>query len=261
MTGEPLPGGFVSTVHRVGDTVRRTPPERAGFVRALLDQLAERGWSGAPRHLGTDEHGREVLSYVDGHVPLTPAERAAVATPGAVAAVGALLRELHDLTAGTALAGDREVVCHHDLSPRNTVYRAGRPVAFLDWDLAAPGDRIDDVAHCCWQFAELGRPPEQDPAAAGGWYGRSRTGTGGPTGAGWSTASCAGRRTAGAGSRPASRPATRASPGCGTPARSATCRQSSGGPRPTAPPWKPRSNPPGRPAPRRSPGARPASGR
>ncbi|HZB50813.1 MAG TPA: phosphotransferase [Mycobacteriales bacterium] len=90
-----------------------------------------------------------------------------MATPGAVAAVGALLRELHDLTAGTALAGDREVVCHHDLSPRNTVYRAGRPVAFLDWDLAAPGDRIDDVAHCCWQFAELGRPPEQDPAAAG----------------------------------------------------------------------------------------------
>ena len=90
-----------------------------------------------------------------------------MATPGAVAAVGALLRELHDLTAGTALAGDREVVCHHDLSPKNTVYRDGRPVAFLDWDLAAPGDRIADVAHCCWQFAELGRPPEQDPAAAG----------------------------------------------------------------------------------------------
>ena len=135
-------------------------------MHAVLDHLAARGWAGAPRHLGTDEHGREVLSYVDGHVPLTPAERVAVATPETVHAVGALLRELHDLTAGTPLAGDREVVCHNDLSPKNTVYSAGRPVAFLDWDLAAPGDRIDDVAHCCWQFPELGRSPDQDPAAA-----------------------------------------------------------------------------------------------
>lgn len=180
MTGDPTPGGlpddpapeerlaggFINVVVRVGDTVRRTPPERAGFVHALLDHLADRGWPGAPRHLGTDEQGREVLSYVDGHVPLTPDESAALATPDTVAAVGALLRELHDLTAGTALAGDREVVCHHDLSPRNTVYAGGRPVAFLDWDLAAPGDRIDDVAHCCWQFPGLGRSPDADPVSA-----------------------------------------------------------------------------------------------
>jgi Ser/Thr protein kinase RdoA (MazF antagonist) len=153
-------------VHRVGDTVRRTPPERADFVHALLDHLDERGWAGAPRYLGTDDLGREVLSYVEGHVPLTPPERAALATPDTVLAVGEPLRELHDLTAGSALAGDREVVCHNDLSPKNTVYRDGRPVAFLDWDLAAPGDRIADVAHCCWQFPELG-PQLSDPAAAG----------------------------------------------------------------------------------------------
>lgn len=50
-----------------------------------------------------------------------------------------------------------EVVCHNDLSLKNTVYRTTGdrllPVAFLDWDLAAPGRRIDDVAHVCWQWA------------------------------------------------------------------------------------------------------------
>lgn len=33
------------------------------------------------------------------------------------------VRRLLGLTAGTALARESEVVCHNDLSPRNTVYR------------------------------------------------------------------------------------------------------------------------------------------
>ncbi|MEV5872488.1 phosphotransferase family protein [Streptomyces tendae] len=75
-------------------------------------------------------------------------------------AVARLVREFHDLTAGTALAGAHEVVCHNDLSPKNTVYRLVggefRPVAFIDWDLAVPGSRIHDVAHVCWQYLGLG---------------------------------------------------------------------------------------------------------
>ena len=51
-------------------------------------------------------------------------------------------------------------MCHNDLAPKNTVYRpvdgALRPVAFIDWDLAAPGRRIHDVAHVCWQYLDLG---------------------------------------------------------------------------------------------------------
>ena len=71
-----------------------------------------------------------------------------------------LVRAFHDLTAGTELAGPHEVVCHNDLAPRNTVYRPVngtlRPVAFIDWDLAAPGERVHDVAHVCWQYLGLG---------------------------------------------------------------------------------------------------------
>ena len=70
-------------------------------------------------------------------------------------AVARLVRQFHDLSAGTTLAGDQETICRNDLSPKNTVYRdlgAGlSPVAFIDWDLAAPGKRIHDLAHVCWQ--------------------------------------------------------------------------------------------------------------
>ena len=40
--------------------------------------------------------------------------------------------------------------------PRNTVYRDDRPVAFIDWDIAAPGRRIQDIAHVAWQYLGLG---------------------------------------------------------------------------------------------------------
>ena len=39
------------------------------------------------------------------------------------------------------------------------------PVAFIDWDIAAPGARIHDIAHVCWQYLDLG-PGVAEPAAA-----------------------------------------------------------------------------------------------
>ncbi|HEY1573360.1 MAG TPA: phosphotransferase [Pseudonocardiaceae bacterium] len=157
----PLAGGWRSAPVRVGDTVRRPLGRRAEFVHALLRHFERAGWPGAPKLLGIDERGREILSYLDGHVPWRSPPRAGVA------AVARLLRECHDLTAGTELAADQEVVCHNDLSPKNTVYRRAasewRPVAFLDWDTAAPGERVHDVAHLCWQFLPLD-PRATDPA-------------------------------------------------------------------------------------------------
>lgn len=164
-----LPGGFTSTVTRVGDSVRRTPSSNAAFVRSLLLHLEHAGWRGAPRHLGSDERGREPLAFVDG---VTLAERPDLGVGGdtALVATARLVRELHDLTAGTPLAGEAEVVCHNDLDPRNTVYRdtaAGVvPIAFIDWDLAAPGRRIHDVAHVCWQYLCLGPTVASVPEAA-----------------------------------------------------------------------------------------------
>ncbi|HKN98393.1 MAG TPA: phosphotransferase [Pseudonocardiaceae bacterium] len=169
MDGERLAGGHVTGPVRIGDTVRRRPGPRGAFVRELLGHFERHGWAGAPRLLGTDEQGRDVLGYLPGHVPW---DACPPPDPGSLAAVARLLRECHDLTAGTPLAGDQEVVCHNDLSPANTVYRDSgdglRPVAFIDWDLAAPGARVHDVAHVCWQYVDLG-PGVADAVQAGRW--------------------------------------------------------------------------------------------
>jgi Phosphotransferase enzyme family len=165
-----LPGGFVTGVVRVGDTVRRQPSADAEFAHALLGWFERRGWSGAPRFLGTDEGGREVLSFIDGHVAWEPVQPPSVTSEASLARVAVLVREFHDLTAGTPLAAGAEVVCHNDLSPKNTVYRDGgsglTPAAFIDWDIAAPGKRIHDIAHVCWQFLGL-VPDAPDPGDAG----------------------------------------------------------------------------------------------
>ncbi|GAA2205583.1 phosphotransferase [Nonomuraea monospora] len=169
MSETPLPGGFVNAVVRVADTVRRVPGPRAAFVHEVLRLFERRGWAGAPPFLGLDERGREILGFVDGHVAWEERQPDGVTSDASLARVGALVREFHDVTAGTALAGDAEVVCHNDLSPKNTVYRDGgaglRPVAFIDWDLAAPGRRVHDVGHVCWQYAGLAPGAEPGEAA------------------------------------------------------------------------------------------------
>ncbi|WP_234048028.1 phosphotransferase [Streptomyces liliifuscus] len=160
MSESSLPGGFVNHVVRVGATVRRPASASTEFVAELLRFLEVHGWGGAPRYLGLDEDGREVLTYLDGHVAWEREQPSAVHSEEGLLLVTRLVREFHDLTAGTELAGSQEVVCHNDLAPKNTVYRsvdgALRPVAFIDWDLAAPGARIHDVAHVCWQYIGLG---------------------------------------------------------------------------------------------------------
>ena len=161
-----LPGGFVNRVVQVGDTVRRDPGDRADFVHELLRYFESRGWTGAPRLLGVDEQGREILTFIDGYVAWR-SPTYLVDSIESLTAVAHLVRRFHDLTAGTPLAGEQGVVCHNDLSPKNTVYRDDgegmRPIAFLDWDIAAPGARIHDVAHMCWQYLDLG-PGVQDLA-------------------------------------------------------------------------------------------------
>ncbi len=65
-----LAGGRTTKgVVRIGDTVRRPPGPNAAFVRCLLRRLEAHGFEHAPRHLGTDDLGREVFTYVSGSVP------------------------------------------------------------------------------------------------------------------------------------------------------------------------------------------------
>jgi len=172
---ERLTGGSVTAVRKVGNTVRRGAGPWTPAVHALLRHLEKVGFDGAPRVLGADEQGREILAYVPGEVPESATPE--VVTERALDEVGRLLRRYHRAVSGFELptglrwhhqtrAGERTIVCHNDIAPKNTVFRGGRPVAFLDWDLASPGPPAWDLAHAAWQFVPL----SDDPGCAGhGW--------------------------------------------------------------------------------------------
>ncbi|MHB1924700.1 MAG: phosphotransferase [Acidimicrobiales bacterium] len=161
-TEVPLAGGYINEVVRIGHTVRRPVGPQTPFVHRLLGHLARVAYP-APRLIGIDRQGREVLGFIEGVT-----HSGGHSDEAELRAVMRLIRRLHDATeAVPGLSGPGEVVCHNDLSPRNTIYVDHEPVAFIDWDLAASGNRIRDVAHACWQFLDLGYPG-CDPSVTAG---------------------------------------------------------------------------------------------
>jgi len=152
---QPLVGGRQTPgIVRVGNTVRRPPHARSEYVHEVLRHLETVGFDGAPRVLGFDADGREMLSYIDGEVPDGPSVRF---SDERLASAAVLIRRFHDATAGTTLAGGGEVVCHGDLGDHNTVFQGEMAVGLIDWDDGvAPGSRLCDFAHAAWCFAAVG---------------------------------------------------------------------------------------------------------
>jgi hypothetical protein len=158
---ERLVGGDANLVVRVGDTVRR-PPQPSG-VRALLEWYERVGFDGAPRFLGFDDQGREVLSYVAGEPAFAPVP----CSDAVIVASGRLLREAHDAQHGfapppdvvwdTHVAGTSsgEIVGHLDLFWTNVIFRDRFPYALIDWELAAPTTRVLDVALAATYWAGI----------------------------------------------------------------------------------------------------------
>jgi Ser/Thr protein kinase RdoA (MazF antagonist) len=153
-------GGGATTdgVVRVGDTVRRPAGSASQLMRDVLVHLERAGFDAAPRWLGLDEQGRDILSWIEGETFVErgrmhpyigdPPDR--ITFSGAqVAAVMRLLRRYHD-TFGS------EVVCHGDFGPWNIVWRAGLPLAVIDFDRAYRGDPGDDVAYALRMFLSYG---------------------------------------------------------------------------------------------------------
>ena len=164
MREEPLTGGRnASEVVRVGDTVRRASEPGSAFAALLLGYLEASGYPYAPRYLGVDERGRDILTYIPGQSTDHPAQRA----DGAYARAAVMLRELHDLTAGHPLAAGRECVLHGDPGPFNAICQDGMPVAFIDWTSCRPGGRLDDLGYLAWTWCiqALGNVPVDAQAA------------------------------------------------------------------------------------------------
>jgi hypothetical protein len=175
--GEPLAGGRTSPgVVRIGDAVHRPVRRWTTTVHAVLRHLERAGFSGAPRVLGFDDAGREVLTYLEGETAGEAPWPAWVSSDDALAQVGAWLRRLHDATVDFVppqgavwFAGQHWrpglVIGHHDAAPYNAVWRRGRLAGFVDWDVAGPSSREFDLAYSALMWVPLLTPGSAWPMA------------------------------------------------------------------------------------------------
>ncbi|MFC7641804.1 hypothetical protein ACFQX6_13060 [Streptosporangium lutulentum] len=123
-----LIGGEVTEgVVRVGDTVRRPAGFNAPLVHALLDRLEAAGFAGAPRFLGIDAAGREVLTFIPGEVAGRP-RPAWIADEERMASVGRLVRAYDDAVAGFVLPEGVRPSQGSANSPSRRACRPRRPI-------------------------------------------------------------------------------------------------------------------------------------
>lgn len=138
-------------------------------MHELLTWLAGEGLGGIPHVGGVDDDGREIVSYIEGRG--VPVDDEIVLDTVLVEAVG-WLRDFHDLVDSYQPDGPRtwrqtgaepvelepgQIVCHNDPGAYNWIVQSGHFVAMIDWDLAGPGDPIDDLAFLCWTAIPLYR--------------------------------------------------------------------------------------------------------
>lgn len=176
----PLPGGDVTEgVVRVGDTVRRPLGPHSPLVHGILRHLEHRGFDGAPRFLGIDEQGRETLTFIEGEVANRP-HPDWLADQKCLVSLARLVRRLDDAMAGFAPSSDvlnavaapeipgmppapseePDFIGHLDITPENVVFRGGEAVALIDFDLAKPATRVDEVFNLCMWWAPFA--PDED---------------------------------------------------------------------------------------------------
>jgi hypothetical protein len=149
-------------------------------VHSLLRHVRQRGFDLAPEPLGIDEHGREVLRFIEGstvgddHPWPDWAWTDEVLIQATIA-----LRRYHDAVfnfrpaeplrsrLGESTLGPGDIVCHNDFAPYNVVYRSGLS-GVIDWDVICAGPPAWDLAFLAWQWVplhnerlarELGAPP------------------------------------------------------------------------------------------------------
>jgi hypothetical protein len=164
---EQLDGGNTGGAVRAGDTVRRAAGPWTPAVHALLAHLAAKAFTGAPRPLGLDEQGREVLTFLPGETVGSrkpwPAWTHAEDTLDQVALwMRAYHRAVADFVpspgavwrpGGTWSPG--LIIGHNDTAPYNAAWQRGTLAGFFDWDFAGPAASEWDLAFAAFSWVPL----------------------------------------------------------------------------------------------------------
>ncbi|OWY62090.1 hypothetical protein B7486_60295, partial [cyanobacterium TDX16] len=157
-----LAGGVANAgaVVKVGEHVLRPSNSHSPLIHRYLRALRAAGFDGASDPVGIDPDGRERLVFIDGDVAMPPFP-AWVQTDAALVSLARLMRSLHD--AARTFAADPadtwsdemadaaggtagSIVGHNDVCLENVVFRDGEAVGLLDFDFAAPGRPVWDLA-------------------------------------------------------------------------------------------------------------------
>lgn len=182
---EQLSDGGVTHVVRIGHTVRRPVRPFTASVQAYLAHVRSRGFVACPDPLGYDELGREILSFVEGDAPVDPLPSYATSDE-TLAELAVLIHGLHEAAADFVAPPDAvwgaipgvvppgvvplftvpELVSHQDYCPGNIVFRDGRPVALIDFDLARPTRRVVDLVNALGWWVPFADPVDRSPELA-----------------------------------------------------------------------------------------------
>ena len=175
MKEELLAGGVANAgaVTRIGEHVLRPANSRSESIHQFLRALRAVGFDGASMPVGIDADGRERLVFIEGEVAIPPFPTW-VQTDDSLVSVAILMRRFHEAsrrtdlvegpTRGMEMADPRDgsIVCHNDVCWENVVFREGQAVGLLDWDYAARGHPLYDLA----SFARMCIPVDDDLSAA-----------------------------------------------------------------------------------------------
>lgn len=160
--------GSGGNVFRDGDTVLRPAGAHRGATGALLRALAASDFP-APVLVGDAAGGGQAFRWIEGEVAVAPFPAWAM-SDAALGSTARLLRAYHATVAALELPPDLvwpsemadprggPIVCHNDVCPENVVFRDGEAVALLDFDMAAPGRALWDLAQLARMWSPL-RPP------------------------------------------------------------------------------------------------------
>jgi Phosphotransferase enzyme family len=171
---EIMSGGVANAgaVVRRGEFVLRPSNEYSERVHAFLKALKDTGFEGASYPVAIQADGREQLLFIEGDVPVPPFPEWAQ-TDDALVSIARLMRSFHEAStqvkieatgwsAEMADPAGGTMVCHNDVCPENVVFRDGEAVALIDFDFAAPGRPIFDLAAC----ARMCVPVDDDLSAS-----------------------------------------------------------------------------------------------